>query len=79
MDRKLKLYLMTNKGLSALITLISNLGSTVIHSVVCAKDAGVVEDYYREIESVCKDNGIRFIDRLDAQIKEAGIYSIAIG
>jgi len=73
------LYLLNKKGFSVLSSLLQNeMHKDFIDLVVGAKDYGNQEDFYEEIENLCQQNSIPFMNRKEAEFKNSK-YSMAIG
>jgi methionyl-tRNA formyltransferase len=68
---------MTQKGFEILKAFIDNFDSKYIDCVVSSKDEMLVNDYYLEIENLCKVNNITFYDRKNA-VENSSKYSFAI-
>jgi methionyl-tRNA formyltransferase len=58
-------FLMTEKGLHVLQSVVRTLGSGQIKYVVGAADKNMAKDYRDEIAAVCRQNGIAYFDRND--------------
>ena len=56
-------FLMTEKGLHVLQSVVSAFGPDQIEYVVGAADKNLARDYRNEIEAVCRQNGIAYFDR----------------
>jgi methionyl-tRNA formyltransferase len=76
----LALFLLGKKGFDVLSHLVKHHPNT-ISDVVGTKDLGIDHDYYPEIQSLCKENGIRYHDRLNSSfsIKDHNGYILVIG
>jgi len=64
---KICLFLMNQKGLSVVETLLSKRAKPTISCVVAARDANMRHDFYDEILAACLQHGIPFLDRADAK------------
>jgi methionyl-tRNA formyltransferase len=58
-------FLMTEKGLRVLQSVVDTFGPGEIAYVVGASDKDVAKDYRDEIAAVCRQNGIAYFDRTD--------------
>ena len=75
---KIDFLLMNYKGFYVLSKIIDNGYRDIINSVISAKDINVVNDYYNDIEQICKNYSIRFFDRKNMP-QNIVDYKIAIG
>jgi methionyl-tRNA formyltransferase len=71
------LYLMSKKGYEVLNALIVNSFGQHIDQVVSSRDNSVLNDYYNEIELLCKENSLKFINRHDVGVVSSA-FSLAI-
>ena len=74
---KIGLYLMNQKGFSALDALVDHF-SEYIGFVVAAKDAAVINDFYADIRDICVNHKISFYDRTVVALPAVD-YQLAIG
>lgn len=74
---KISLFLMSEKGLQVLNSLIENHFPQLISIVVIGKDKNVQNDYAAEIEELCKSNDIKYLFRSE-EINIESKYAIAI-
>ena len=58
-------FLMTEKGLSVLRSVVATFGPGQVEYVVGAADKNLTRDYRDDIAAVCRQNGIRYVDRKD--------------
>jgi methionyl-tRNA formyltransferase len=63
--KKLTIFAMTEKGY-AVVSSIFSAHKDIIDTVVSARDKNVSNDRFGEIESFCRDNGIKFRERSNA-------------
>lgn len=77
---KISFFVVGVKGFNVLNYVIRN-HRYLISQVICGRDSGVVNDYYKEIIEVCADNGIPYYDRLSnmALINQFDGFMLAIG
>lgn len=76
---KVKLYLMTQKGLAVLSSLIENDLSKAIAGVVIGRDRNVQKDYADEIVQLCQSVGIQYRERVEKSPKRINAeYSLAV-
>jgi len=75
---KIDFLLMNYKGFYVLSNIIDKGYRDIINSVISAKDINVVNDYYNDIEQICKNYSIRFFDRKNMP-QNIVDYKIAIG
>lgn len=78
MNNKVVFYLMTEKGAEVLQSFIDTFESGRVHFVIVSKDTSMKNDFYYEIEQICKKNNIMFYDKSD-NIPEHSYYIFAIG
>ncbi len=71
------LYLMSEKGYVVLKELVANSFGKYIEMVVSSRDNSVQNDYYNEIELLCKENNLKFINRHDVRVVSSS-FSLAI-
>tara|TARA_R110002074_G_scaffold242800_2_gene414590 strand:- start:5179 stop:6087 length:909 start_codon:yes stop_codon:yes gene_type:complete len=76
-SRKILFYLMSEKGLSVIKTLISNNLTEAIGKVVIGKDSNVINDFSQDIENMCIENDIEFYYK-NEKFSPLEEYSIAI-
>ena len=76
---KIDLYLMNKKGKIVLENLILREYSKNINRVICSRDEAVQNDYFDEINHLCKLHNVTFYDRKDEVNHLDEILSIAIG
>tara|TARA_R110001632_G_scaffold28927_2_gene76979 strand:+ start:1008 stop:1916 length:909 start_codon:yes stop_codon:yes gene_type:complete len=76
-SRKILFYLMSEKGLSVIKTLISNNLTEAIGKVVIGKDSNVINDFSQDIENMCIENDIDFYYK-NEKFSPLEEYSIAI-
>jgi methionyl-tRNA formyltransferase len=74
---KITLFLMLEKGYTALERILNEHGAQVIDTVVLAKDPSIKTDFYFELLHLCHASNIRTFDRKDNPIIRTE-YSIAI-
>jgi methionyl-tRNA formyltransferase len=72
------LFVMNQKGLSVVETLLSKRTEPAIACVIAAHDANVRRDFYEEIQAICIQHGVPFLDRANAKGTSAD-YAIAVG
>ena len=75
---RISLFVMNQKGLSVVETLLFRRTNLLRACVVAARDANMRHDFYDEIQAVCLRHGIPFLDRADAKGLSAE-YAIAVG
>jgi methionyl-tRNA formyltransferase len=71
-------FVMNQKGLSVVKTLLFRRTKPSMACVVAAHDPSMRHDFYDEIQAVCLQHGIPFLDRADAKGLSAE-YAIAVG
>jgi len=76
-NRKISLYLMTQKGLSVLNHLIKKGKKHLIDKVIIGRDPNVKKDYSAEIAELCAGSGIKFFFR-NQKYKIDTKYRIAV-
>jgi len=64
---KICVFVMNQKGLSVVETLLSKRAKPTISYVVAARDGNMRHDFYDEIVAVCMQHRIPFLDRADAK------------
>jgi methionyl-tRNA formyltransferase len=74
----ISIFAMTERGFKVISEIIKEFGSSFIELVVSAKDDNIKNDYYKEIEELCKKNNIIFRDRKD-EFEIRTIYCFTIG
>src|ERR1035437_4101166 len=75
--KTISFFLMTYKGFHVLESFIKKFGSEPISAIVCEKDSGIANDYYKEISDLAKRNNIPFYNRKDHD-KITSKYSFAV-
>jgi methionyl-tRNA formyltransferase len=75
---KICVFVMNQKGLSVVETLLSKRAKPTISYVVAARDGNMRHDFYDEIVAVCMQHGIPFLDRAEAKGLSVE-YAIAVG
>jgi methionyl-tRNA formyltransferase len=75
--KPITLFLMTGKGYSVLRHIVEQLDPALIDQVIGARDKNLRQDYYDEIQALCRAAGIPFVDRAQPYTVRSA-YSIAI-
>ncbi len=76
-ERKVTLYLMSEKGFHCLKALIEQNFLPIIASVVSARDRGLEKDYFDEIKELAVANGLLFLEKGEIS-KVTSSYSVAV-
>lgn len=61
--KKIKLFLMTQKGYQVLKSFVKEIGAQYIQCVVGARDPNVKNDYFQEISDFCNSRNIQLLDK----------------
>lgn len=75
-------YLLGRKGYVVLCEFVKAFGADRVARVICARDTGVSNDYFDEIEGYCLENGVFFLERTQeepAAIADDYHHRFAIG
>ena len=71
------IFAMTERGFKVISEIIKEFGSSFIELVISAKDENIKNDYFKEIEELCRENNIVFTDRKsNFEIKTEFIFAI---
>lgn len=76
---KIIFYLLGEKGYQALRYFVENCGSKHLDCVIAAKDTGVENDFFEELQEFCKFKSIKFLSKSDHKNSTKEYYSFAIG
>ncbi|MCX6239069.1 MAG: formyltransferase family protein [Bacteroidia bacterium] len=77
MENTIALFLMTEKGYHVLKNILASFNTQILECVVSSHDRNIDNDYFIEIETLCKENNIRFYDR-NCNFNIKSKYSFAI-
>jgi methionyl-tRNA formyltransferase len=73
----LTLYLMTEKGHQVLSAMVESRFASLIDKVIAARDIGVQNDFFEDIQALCITNNIEFYEKASS-VKNTSKYSFAI-
>ena len=70
---------MNEKGYRVLETVCTTFNSDMVLAVISSRDKNMQNDFYQDIERLCLQHGIKFLDRKDDTSQFTQEYRIAIG
>ncbi|MDF2534537.1 MAG: hypothetical protein K0R18_694 [Bacillales bacterium] len=75
---KISFFLMGKKGYMVLNDFINKFGNEKIEYVVISRDINVINDYFEELESLCKQNSLKYFEKNDVFPSYRG-FKFAVG
>lgn len=77
---KVNFYLLGEKGFVSLKSFLSEFGNESVAYVIAARDKGISNDYFDNIEELCRVNDVAFQDRAKLSVSvDSQLFSFSIG